>query len=163
VRFQQTLARAIFLNILLLPCLALLPGCASFQSAWAKASAKPIDANGVEGCWDGTWRSDVNGHQGSLRCIVSRRKDGVCDARFHAIYRKVIGFSYTVPLRTSETNGGFYFTGTANLGWWAGGLYSYEGRVQQTNWFSTYSCKYDHGTFQMTRAYQSDQRPGQGY
>ena len=38
-----------------------------------------------------------------------------------------------------------------NLGWLAGGVYHYEGRADATNFFSTYTSKYDHGTFQMTR------------
>ena len=33
----------------------------------------------------------------------------------------------------------------------AGGLYTYKGRATATNFFSTYSCKYDHGIFEMTR------------
>ena len=137
--------------LLLLGSSLILVGCTSFDTAWAKASKQPVAAGSLEGCWAGTWQSEANGHEGSLRCIVSRRTDGAYKARFHAIYRKVLGFRYSVVLRTSETNGGWHFSGEANLGWWAGGIYHYDGWVQKTNFFSTYSCKYDHGTFRMTR------------
>lgn len=135
----------------LLPALLLTGGCASFSHAWARAAEQPVPPHSLLGCWEGTWLSDANGHNGSLRCVVTQRKEGTYQARFHAIYRKVLGFGYTVPLEVSETNGAFQFSGQANLGWWAGGVYHYEGQAQGTNFFSNYRCKYDHGTFQMTR------------
>ena len=63
----------------------------------------------------------------------------------------MLGFGYTVQLNVTETNGVFQFSGQANLGWWAGGVYRYEGHAQEMHFFSTYRCKYDHGTFQMTK------------
>ena len=127
-------------------------GCKSFDTAWTEASKKSVLTNSLEGCWEGTWRSDANGHEGSLRCVVTQRSDGDYNARYYAIYQKVIGFGYTIVLRSIENNGVSHFSGEANLGWWAGGVYNYEGSVQETNFFSTYRCKYDHGTFRMTRA-----------
>ena len=127
-------------------------GCTSFNTAWDQASKQSVSANSLQGCWEGTWQSESNGHEGSLRCVVTRRKDGAYKARYYAIYQKVIGFGYTILLRTTETNRGWHFSGDANLGWWVGGIYRYEGWVQETNFFSTYSCKYDHGTFRMTRS-----------
>jgi L,D-peptidoglycan transpeptidase YkuD (ErfK/YbiS/YcfS/YnhG family) len=130
-------------------------GCTSFDHDWEKAGHQPAPPGGLQGRWDGTWLSDANGHDGRLRCIVTQKDDGSYRARFHAIYRKVIGFGYTVPLKVEETNATFHFTGEANLGWWAGGVYTYEGQAGQTNFFSTYSCKYDHGTFQMAPVRES--------
>ena len=60
-------------------------------------------------------------------------------------------FGYSVPLQVRRTNDTYQFLGEANLGWLAGGLYHYEGSATGTNFFSTYRCKYDHGTFQMGR------------
>ena len=45
----------------------------------------------------------------------------------------------------------FHFSGEADLGYLAGGVYHYDGHADGTNFFSNYSSKYDHGTFQMTR------------
>lgn len=152
---RPRLGSRVLLQFLLLPGMLTFGGCASFDTAWVEACKQPVSANSIEGCWEGTWLSDVNGHDGSLRCVITRIDDGLYKARFHAVYRKVIGFGYTVRLRTTETNGVAHFSGEANLGWWAGGLYHYEGSVEGTNFLSTYSCKYDHGTFRMARPLES--------
>jgi hypothetical protein len=59
--------------------------------------------------------------------------------------------SYTVPLSVEPQDSGSRFRGEADLGWLAGGVYRYEGHATATNFFSTYECKYDGGTFRMTR------------
>jgi hypothetical protein len=129
-------------------------GCSSFDRAWAKSAHEPLMGNRLLGSWGGSWKSDANGHNGSLRCVITQKRDGTYKARFHAVYKKVIGFGYTATLQATETNGTFHFKGEADLGWWAGGVYQYEGHAEETNFFSTYRCKYDHGTFQMTRPFQ---------
>jgi hypothetical protein len=45
----------------------------------------------------------------------------------------------------------FHFEGAAELGWLAGGRYTYKGSATATNFFAGYSCKYDYGVFEMTR------------
>ena len=72
-------------------------------------------------------------------------------ARFHAKYKKVLSFGYTAPLNVQQQRDRYGFSGEANLGWYAGGRYSYEGFATPTNFVSTYQCKSDHGTFQMGR------------
>jgi hypothetical protein len=94
------------------------------------------------GRWEGTWRSESNGHSGALRCVLTQKQDGTFAARFHAIYRKFLRFGYTVPLNVApDSSGVFRFNGDANLGWWAGGAYHYEGGAIETNFLSTYQCK----------------------
>ena len=129
----------------------LLAGCSTFNHEWNRAANQPIAANDLQGRWQGVWVSDVNHHTDSLRCIITRKDDGAYRARFRAKYHQVFTFGYTVPLKVEPATNGFTFSGQANLGWLAGGLYHYEGHADATNYFSTYSCKYDHGTFQMTR------------
>lgn len=125
-------------------------GCTSFEHEWLRAGQSANPPVGIVGRWQGSWQSQANGHNGRLRAIVRQEEDGSYSARFHAIYQKVLGFGYTVPLTLHETNGVAGFSGQANLHWWAGGIYRYEGKVEGTNFFSTYACQYDHGTFQMT-------------
>ena len=111
-------------------------------------------ATSVTGRWEGTWRSEVNGHTDQLRCLMTTLTNGLCSARFQAKYRRGIfrfTFGYAVPLSVVNRGGRFEFEGEANLGWYAGGLYRYHGTATATNFTSTYRCKYDHGTFQMTR------------
>ena len=129
-------------------------GCSSFDRDWdaAAATLRPSVPGSIEGRWLGTWHSDANHHTDELRCLVTRTNDAY-SARFHARYRKVFRFrfGYTVPLTVTEKEGAFQFEGAADLGWLAGGRYTYEGRATPTNFFSTYSSKYDHGVFEMTR------------
>ncbi len=137
--------------VLLLTAIVLGGGCSSFNHEWKMATANPAPDTGLQGCWQGTWHSDANGHSGKLRCVVSKTDDATYRARFHAKYLKVLSFGYTVSLKAEPTTNGFSFSGDANLGRLAGGVYHYEGHADTTNFFSTYSCKYDHGTFQMAR------------
>jgi hypothetical protein len=129
----------------------LFSGCSSFNRQWKKAAAQPASATDILGRWQGTWRSDVNGHNDPLRCLITRNEHGKYQARFHAKYHKVLTFGYTVKLDVTPMGDSFQFQGDANLHWWAGGMYHYEGKATPTNFFSTYRCKYDHGTFRMTR------------
>ena len=129
-------------------------GC-SFARAWRATEQSPHATNSIAGQWKGTWRSEVNGHNDQLRCIMTPLTNGIYAARFHARYKKVIPFtfSYTVPLTVTNSSSpsNFQFQGSANLGWYAGGIYTYEGIASLTNFFSTYDSKYDRGTFQMIR------------
>lgn len=127
-------------------------GCSSFNRDW-KAAAGPGSPDSIGGRWEGRWRSEANGHTDSLRCLITRGTNDTCSARFHAKYRAVfrISFGYTVPLKVERRGDEFQFEGSASLGALAGGRYTYKGRATTTNFFSTYSCKYDHGIFEMTR------------
>jgi hypothetical protein len=111
----------------------------------------PPPPDTLEGRWEGTWSSAVNGHHGRLRCLVSRTGPDQYQARFQARYQKILNFTYAVPLQAQMDQGIWKFRGQADLGWYAGGLYHYEGQATPTNFFSAYRAKDDHGIFQMTR------------
>src|SRR5689334_10765795 len=123
--------------------------CSSFNREWRKVGRNPDARTGHEGRWEGDWLSEVNHHRGKLRCIVTN-EGNIYRARFHAKYLKILGFGYTVALKAEPTDTGYKFRGEADLGV-MGGIYQYEGRADTTNFFSTYSSKYDHGTFQMQK------------
>ena len=129
-----------------------LTGC-SFQRAWKAGANDTTPANEITGRWQGTWKSDSNGHTDKLRCLVTKKDESHYDARFHAKYRKVITFSfgYTVPLVVTNTGTQREFSGTANLGKLAGGIYTYKGAATATEFNARYDSKYDRGTFQMSR------------
>ena len=150
--FAQSVRAAAFGALAAVVC-GCLSGCSSFERAWKKAAGAPVSQNGIAGRWTGRWESEENHHGGALRCIVTEQTNGVQLARFHARYKRLFNltFGYTVPLETVRAGDGMDFHGVASLGWYAGGLYHYEGRANATNFFSTYSCKYDHGTFRMER------------
>ena len=147
-----------FLKILasmsLLTALLFAGGCSTFNHENWRAAQQPPPPNDLQGRWQGVWVSQVTGHKNELRCLVTKLDDATYQARFHAKYRKgwfTVTFNYTVPLKAVKTDEAFKFTGDADLGSLAGGLYHYDGHAAGTNFFSTYSCKYDRGTFQMAR------------
>lgn len=129
----------------------LLAGCSTFNRDWERMAAAPAKAEGIEGRWDGKWNSEQTGHSGRLRCILSKKTPDSYWARFKARYGKLFTYEYSVPLKVDERDGKFNFEGEANLHWWAGGVYNYKGAATTTNFFSTYRCKHDHGTFDMIR------------
>jgi hypothetical protein len=129
----------------------MLLGCSSFNRDWKAALLRPPQSNDFTGPWQGKWRSDVTGHNGALRCLVSELPEGRYQARFHAKYKKIFSFGYTVPLEVQRHDAVFRFRGEANLGKLAGGIYEYDGHASVTNFFSLYRSKSDHGTFQMDR------------
>src|SRR5689334_10561360 len=125
--FQKKAFQAAALILLLV----IVPGCTSFNTEWKKAAALPA-TDGMTGRWEGRWLSDVNGHNGRLRCVVTKQEDGTYQARFHAKYQSVLSFGYTVPLKAERTNDTYTFNGEADLGWLAGGIYHYAGHTDPT-------------------------------
>jgi len=126
-------------------------GCSSFNRDWKAAAIAPAD--GLEGRWEGRWRSEASGHNDALRCLITHAGSSNYVARFHAKFRAVfrVSFGYTVPLAVEKKTNEFLFEGSADLGSLAGGRYTYTGRATTTNFFSSYDSKYDHGVFEMTR------------
>lgn len=131
--------------------LLLLCGCSSFNRDWRQAAHPPVAPDSIEGRWEGSWISDVNGHNGKLRCLLTHEEGGRYRARFRATYWKVLRFSYAVPLAFHQHDTGWEFNGEANLGKLAGGDYYYEGRASLTNLHSTYRSKHDRGRFELRR------------
>ncbi len=128
-------------------------GCSSFNRHWEEAGRMPGTATGMSGRWEGTWRSEANGHEGGLRCLVTEQENGLYEAWFRATYHRVfdLHFGYKVPLTVERTNGVYRFEGEADLGWLAGGIYHYEGEATAEHFFSRYRSRQDQGTFDMRR------------
>ncbi|MDB6125170.1 MAG: hypothetical protein JWQ71_4163 [Pedosphaera sp.] len=148
--FSTRMIRRLLLAIFL-PLLFLATGCHTFNHQWKQAARQPAPPDDLSGRWQGTWKSEPSGHTDQLRCLITRQSDGLYQARFKAKYHTVLTFGYTIPLQVQSGKGEYKFNGKADLGWLAGGLYHYEGHANPTNYFSTYTSKYDHGIFQMTR------------
>ncbi len=138
-------------GIIALALVLLLSGCSSFNKEWDSALKQPIPAQGLAGPWEGHWTSDASGHNDRLRCVITEESTNKYNANFHANYKKIFHFGYTVPLEVRQDGETYNFSGEADLGKMAGGVYTYAGHANGTNYFSTYSSKYDHGKFEMTR------------
>ena len=128
-------------------------GCSTFNYEWRQAAKRPLPPQGVEGRWEGYWRSHSNGHYDKMRALITPAGTNRYDVRFHAAYKKglTVYFGYTVSMEATPSTEGMSFRGQEDLGVLAGGLYTYEGRANHTNFFSTYDSKYDRGVFQMWR------------
>jgi hypothetical protein len=121
-----------------------------FGQRWREA-AKSSNASGIEGRWDGTWRSESNGHTGRLRCIVSpTQQANVYKFHYGGTFAKVIGFQYTVDHAVQRLGRTWTMEGKSDLGS-MGGLFSYEATVQDGVFRATYRSKEDRGGFDMKR------------
>ena len=141
--------QGLFLILLLLST-----GCTTFHRDWTQAKSKvPTETKSIEGAWDGKWVSDVNGHNGRLRCIIEQTQPHQYTARYRANYWGILRFGYSVPLELKSKTNGYVFTGEANLGKLAGGTYSYELKASPISIESTYKSNYDHGRFILQRAH----------
>ena len=136
----------------------LLCGCSTFNYEWHRAAQKPAPANDITGRWEGRWISRSSGHKNKLRALVTRTDTNHYDVKFHAAYKSekfkwlTVHFGYTVRMETKPAVDGFVeFHGSEDLGALAGGVYTYDGQANATNFFSTYKSKYDRGVFEMQR------------
>jgi hypothetical protein len=133
-------------------CGLLMTGCAnSFNREWKTAAT--ASHSGAQGRWAGEWRSEKNGHHGALRAVVTQATPTTYRAHYYAKFFKIFHYTYVATLTGSEadTNGVVRLAGEADLGKLAGGVYTYEGTANATNFQSSYKCKYDRGQYHMTR------------
>ena len=105
----------------------------------------------MEGRWKGHWLSSSNGHNGALRCLISKLDGETYQCRYRANYKWFLRFEYAVPLAVREQDGVYHFTGQADLGTLAGGIYRYEGTISGEAFRATYDSRYDRGILEMSR------------
>ncbi len=150
--FRSPLSLRIAVGLLLLGLLPLLGGCSAFDSRWRKTTQDATPRDALQGAWQGTWTSHKTGHTGRLRALVERvSKDSYLIA-YQAVYGGALKFEYETRVQVSELGPAHVrFTGTADLGEMAGGVYQYDGTADSRQFQSTYESKGDHGVFEMTR------------
>ena len=129
----------------------LLTGCA-FEREWQAAQTYAYPEHELAGCWEGTWQSDWNGHQGGLRAIITKAGAGAYHAQFKATYATVIPFEFDIPLLVTDDGSIYTFESDADLGWLAGGLYNYTGTASGSDFHASFrASNCDHGTFSMQK------------
>jgi len=142
---------------LLLSTLLLAGGCSSFNRDWKEAADQSFD--GMEGRWIGRWHSDYNQHNGVLRCLITKREGNTYHTRFHAKYKwgiLTVSYPYDMDMTLTPQGDTYKFTGQANLGKLAGGLYHYDGNGTIRRIDINYRADKDHGTFQLQRPEDSE-------
>lgn len=137
---------------LLLVFAFLATGCCSFERNWGCCQNYAHPGNDLAGCWEGNWHSDMNGHEGRLRAIITKQDEGSYHAHFKASFAVIIPFEFEIPITTADDGGIQAFESSADLGWLAGGVYSYSGQAGECEFFARYCAENgDHGTFTMRR------------
>ena len=142
---------------------AMLSSCTNFRKVWADEMAKPAQKRGdLTGPWEGTWRSDVNGHNGKLRCIITKQADGAHEFHYWAQWQKVLSGSFRQNYEVTENKGKrgtFHFEGERDLGK-LGGTFTHKGTATAKTLKATYASEMgDHGVFELSRP---QARPGAG-
>lgn len=142
-------------RLFLLPLL-LLASCvpSSYTRDFVKetaSQAKPPTS--AEGPWVGEWKSEVNGHEGPLWCIVhpSKEKPGRYDFRYRAGWGMVHFGDYVHTIAAApDVGGNLPLEGKMELP--AGlGTYAVKGKLTPTEFTATYKSKGDRGTMTLSR------------
>lgn len=120
-----------------------------FQSA---VEVMPESPPSVEGPWVGRWRSDTNGHEGPLWCLVRERDGGGYDFRYRAGWGVMQFGDYLHAIEeVEETESGIAFRGAMDLPGGVG-VYDVEGLVVPDFFDAEYrSDRGDHGTIKLRR------------
>jgi hypothetical protein len=126
-------------------------GCSTFRQDWESSRCYSPPQQSIEGCWEGTWESAVNGHHGTLRAIVSRYDDNNYHARFHATFLRVLPYEFDTPLSVTQSDNVITLNGQTDLGWLAGGVFTYEGQADEHELNCNYCAAKDHGSFHLRR------------
>ncbi|MCA1962503.1 MAG: hypothetical protein LDL31_01000 [Prosthecobacter sp.] len=135
-----------------LACLVLCSCSSGFRREW-KSALSQGPSTGVTGAWEGTWKSDVNGHHGRLRCVVGPAINAQGDHTFHyhATWARIFSGAYAAQHRVVTGKNSSTFSGQHDMPDWAGGRYTYSGTVKGDDFSACYQCAKDKGTFQMRR------------
>ena len=147
-------------------CLCLASCSLGYTSKWKKAAGQPASqAEPLSGAWQGTWRSDKNGHSGELLAIVipqRANKDHKASYtfRYKATWQGFLSgvFEAEHLAEPSQPAGTWLLTGEKHLGLLAG-VYRFSGTATPKHFRARYVSLSDEGVFEMNRA-RSD-RPAQ--
>ncbi|MFZ4766219.1 MAG: hypothetical protein ACOYMN_14815 [Roseimicrobium sp.] len=157
--------RIILLTPVLL-CLCLSSCSLGFASKWKKAAAQPaVQAEPLSGAWQGTWRSDKNGHSGELLAIVtpkqaSKGKNTTYTFRYKATWQGFLSAVFEAEhlAQPGQSGGPWLLSGEKHLGLLAG-VYRFSGTATPTHFRARYVSLSDEGVFEMKRP--ESPRPGQ--
>ena len=133
----------------------LLASCSgpAFSRAWKEAQKQP-STDPICGQWTGTWQSEVNGHHGSLQCVVSppSAPGQPHDFFYRATWKRILSGSYRAKHKVEPSGQSTWtLSGEHQMPSWAGGLYTYKGRLTPETFSATYDCNLDRGTYSLRR------------
>lgn len=100
-----------------------------FQRQWERElDGRPAPGSrGITGPWEGTWKSEKNGHTGELRCLVEAKDGGKYVFRYWAKWCGGLSGTFSLPCQVARAGGGYAVSGSKNLGLF--GTYHHEGTI----------------------------------
>ena len=133
-------------------------GCSSFNRKWEQATSEPVPTDDVMGPWEGKWQSRKGHGSGKLLCVIEAAPqtagpsaDAPYVAHFRATFWGIFKSTYSIPL-TRHRDAENVFAGKKDLGWLAGGLYTYGAEITPTTFDASYQSQSgDSGIFQLAR------------
>lgn len=124
----------------------------SFNRLWKEEMEKtaPASSRGIAGPWEGTWKSEKNGHTGALRCLVEPQADGKYLFRYWAQWCDNMKGTFALSCEVKRSGGDYSVKGTKNLGLF--GTYHHEGVISARQFDATFrSNRKNLGTFRLLR------------
>jgi hypothetical protein len=88
---------------------------------------------------------------GKLSGTIKKSADGTYSAAFTAIFATIFTHKSKVTLTAEPDGARWKFKGEKDLGFFSGGVYTYDGYSDGTEFHSTYDSTFDKGTFEMKR------------
>jgi hypothetical protein len=117
---------------------------AALQTATA-STERPI------GCWQGTWVSEVNGHSGKLRCVVTPASAGY-RFNYQATWAKFFTGEFSIICPATKTGSTKWkVMGSKDLGASMGGTFTHAATITEDQIDAVYNSKIDHGTMKLKR------------
>jgi hypothetical protein len=125
-------------------------GCV-FQRDWRASQCCPTVAEGIEGPWEGRWKSEATGREGRVKAVVTRTGDATYVVQFQSTKLGVIPSNLDVPMQVSFEDRQYVFSGEVDRNVLAGGSFQYAGYANREHFHTTYKTERDHGVFELTR------------
>ena len=125
-------------------------GClCTFECDWRAARNAPAPADQLAGLWEGTWESHVNGHNGTLRAIITPQGSGCYVAQYKGTFAGCVPFVYKTSHAVTSQAEVTHFAGEEQLPVF--GSYRMTGWADGRTFEAHYQAAEDHGTFRMNR------------
>lgn len=125
-------------------------GCV-FEREWRASHCCPTVAEGIEGPWEGRWKSEKSGREGKLKAVVTRTGDASYTVQFHSTTMGVVPTNLDVPLQVSFRDQQYVFSGQVDRGTLSGGKFRYDGYANPAHFHAKYETARDQGVFELTR------------
>ena len=148
--FARTIGSRLLMVVLAVVACACSGCLCAFERDWRAAQNSPAPADPLAGLWEGTWESHSNGHDGTLRAIITPQGHGCYAAQYQGTFACIVPFVYETTHTATSQSEVTHFAGEEDLGP-VFGVYRMNGWADGRNFEAHYQADKDHGTFRMRR------------